>query len=381
MKKILLIGLALLVLGSGLFADDAKVMPGRVGRFYLAPVFAFAPGEYNDNGNYVNYATGNVSVFNLGLALEYGIIDWITAAVQWAPGWTYTSSLIGKTGLPLSNMNGVADLLVGAKIQIIGENAPVKTSAVRFALTPGVSIPLPGPDYEKQAENYFDTYTYLMSGGMMGSLEKTTMANMDRHVLGVGGRVYFDWVLSDKFFINLYNETFIYPVKKDLANDGIGLSLLKAQAWSYVPPGMEAMAKPFIDAIEGDINYKYKLTFEIEPVFTTPLSDGLSITAGLPITYVFNPVHDVTIKGINDPMILGMLGMTEEQVRDTYLAPLGLVDSKASHSLSVKPYVSFFATKIALPIEVKLQYGIPVWGMNTPSQYQFIGQIKAYFKI
>ena len=80
-------------------------------------------------------------------------------------------------------------------------------------------------------------------------------------------------------------------------------------------------------------------------------------------------------------MFLGMLGMTEEQVRDTYLAPLGLVDSEASHIISVKPYVSFFVTKGVLPIEVKAQYAIPIWGMNNPANHQFICQIKAYFKI
>ena len=380
MKKILLIGLALLVLGSGLFADDAKVMPGRVGRFYLAPVFAFAPGFFNENGVYENYAMGHVSVFNLGMALEFGIIDWITAAVQWAPGWTFNSNVTPVSGLPFTDTNGVADLLVGAKIQIIGENAPVKTKAVRFALTPGVSIPLPGPDYEKEGEKFYQTSLYFQSMGMLGSIEQSTAANMDRHVLGVGGRVYFDWVINDKFFLNLYNETFIYPVKKDLMNAGVKLGALKAMAWSLIPPGMEAVAGPVIDAIEGNVDYKYKLTFELEPVFTTPLAEGTSLTVGLPITYVFNPAHEVTVSGLAPivPFIPPAMGISTEQDILNYFK---LNDEPASHILSVKPYVSFFVTKGVMPIEVKAQYAIPIWGMETPAQHQFICQVKAYFKI
>ena len=69
MKKVLVLSMALVLLGSALFADDAKVMPARVGRLYLAPTFSFAPGEYDSDGDYQGF-NGNVNVFNLGFALE-----------------------------------------------------------------------------------------------------------------------------------------------------------------------------------------------------------------------------------------------------------------------------------------------------------------------
>ena len=382
MKKVMLIGLALLLLGSGLFADDAKVMPGRVGRFYLAPVFAFVPGAFDSDGTYHSFGA-HASVFNLGLALEFGVIDWITAAVQWAPGWTSSSNLQVLTAgaLPFmpTNMNDVADLLVGAKIQIIGENAPVKAKAVRFALTPGVSIPLPGQDYEKEVEKIADNTAILM--GAPGDLVGITVKNMDRHVLGVGGRVYFDWVISDKFFLNLYNETFIYPVKKDLANDGIDFAAIKGrikqEAFLAAGAAGVAMVQPLLDDFTGEVNYKYKLTFEMEPVFTTPLSEGTSLTVGLPITYVFNPAAEYSFSGLA-PLVAGAQMLDPTITENDFIG--GFV-GKASHSLSVKPYLSFFVTKGLLPIEVKAQYSIPVWGMDTQANHQLICQVKAYFKI
>jgi len=157
MKKIMFFGLTLLALGSALFADDAKVMPKFVGRFYLVPTFSFANGEYDNDGKYQSFG-GTAKVFNLGAALEFGITDWITGAVQWTPGWTAYSDISPaapagvQSLMPLLTngalagtdknfkgdltVNGVADLFVGAKIQIVGEKAPVQTGMFRFSVAP-----------------------------------------------------------------------------------------------------------------------------------------------------------------------------------------------------------------------------------------------------
>jgi hypothetical protein len=145
MKKILFFGLALLVLGSALFADDAKVMPMRVGRFYLAPSFIFGDKAFNKDGERVNNENNaSVKALNLAMAVEYGVIDWITAAVQWVPGINIWSKMETDPALSSGGMDlfGVGDLFVGAKIQIIGSAAPVKTDNFRLALAAGVKIPL-----------------------------------------------------------------------------------------------------------------------------------------------------------------------------------------------------------------------------------------------
>ncbi|MDX9957272.1 MAG: hypothetical protein RBT68_02415, partial [Spirochaetia bacterium] len=145
MKKITLMALACLLLaGSFTFADDANVLPAGVGRFYVANTYAFANGGYDVDGDFDEYAdgAGAFKVYNLGLALEYGVTDWISAAVQWAPGvnlWNDRDALlvVGPVSAE-TNLDGMADIFAGAKIQIVGENAPVQNTMVRFAVAPGV---------------------------------------------------------------------------------------------------------------------------------------------------------------------------------------------------------------------------------------------------
>jgi hypothetical protein len=158
MKKLTALGILGILCGTLLvFAEDAKVMPARMGRFYLAPSFSFANKEWDSEGEKQDLTDGNgaIKMFNLGFAVEYGIIDWITGAIQWAPGWNVWSDVDQSFGPQVGdkdvNLKGFGDIFVGAKIQIIGADAPVKNTSLRFALGPGVKIPLPGPDFEEEA--------------------------------------------------------------------------------------------------------------------------------------------------------------------------------------------------------------------------------------
>ncbi|MCL2129305.1 MAG: hypothetical protein FWH35_03015 [Treponema sp.] len=415
MKKVLLFGLALLLLSTALFADDAKVMPMRVGRFYLAPTFSFAPGAYDADGKYQKYDDGSVKLFNLGFALEYGIINWITAAVQWAPGvtvWSDVSSaapasvdsllpLVNKDFAPLATSkpldgdltaNGVADLFVGFKFQIVGSAAPVKTEMFRFAIAPGIKIPLPGPDFDDEVEN-------ALAG------DKAKFSKMDNHSLGVGGRVYFDYNINEKFFINLYNETLFYPIKQDLNKDGPNLAILKetvlttaydlgyaltfnatknATIAAAAGDAARTKAQALTDGVSGEVNYKYQTTFEIEPVFTTPIADGVSLSAGLPINFLYIPAYEYSVDGI-DELLAGFTAMlpagTELPIDKDGLLEKGNLVGDAAYSLSLKPNVSVFLTKIFLPLEFKLQYQVPVLGKNVMARQNLTMQIKAYFKI
>jgi hypothetical protein len=192
MKRVLFFVLVLTLAAGAVFGDDAKTMPKMVGRLWLAPTFVFAPGEYDTDGNYKGYGSGDgaVKMLNLGFALEYGVIDWITAAIQWAPGVTVWSDMDGKVPISMTamsdssvNLNGVADLFVGAKVQIAGEKAPLKTDRLRLAIGPGVKIPLPGQDFEDQLAN-------------ANKKDTVTALNLDKHVFGFGARVYFDYILT-----------------------------------------------------------------------------------------------------------------------------------------------------------------------------------------
>ena len=358
MKKFVVLGLALLLLGSALFADDAKVMPFKVGRLYIAPTYSFAMGAYNDDGEYKTF-DDSIKLFNLGFALEYGVIDWITAAVQWVPGWTPWSDVKGATPAELQALpgnfdtNGVADLFAGVKIQLAGEQAPIKTSAFRFAVAPGVIIPLPGPDFEEEMKN-------ATTG------KDATVSSMDKHVLGAGVRVYIDFIINKNFFINLYNETIFYPGKGDLNKDSPTFYGAKAGIAA-------AMANPLIMDITGEVDYKYKLTFEIEPVFSMPLgSGGIDFSAGLPVNFKYRPAYEYSY---SYPEALAPAAPVLDETFANYIS------SNPAYILAVNPNVSLFFTKTPLPLEFKFQYGLPLMGKNEMARHNATLQIKAYFAL
>ena len=346
MKKLIALSLILLAIGAMAFADDAKVMPGMVGRLYVAPNFSFASSAWDDDSEKVDF-DDSIKVFNLAFALEFGVIDWITAAIQWTPGWTAWSDLEGATGFKDSNTNGVADLFVGAKIQIIGEKAPVQNDTFRLALALGAKIPLPGPDFEKEAVN-------------LGTGKEATLVNMDNHVFGAGARFYFDWQLADSFFINLYNETILYLGKKNMKDAGLTeYGTLAAAAASGVTG--------------GEVDYKYELTFEIEGVYTTSIADGVSLTAGLPVNFKYKPEFEYSFD-----FAAAVPDAAKPVIKENLLAALAPADSLC---LSINPNVSVFLTKTPLPLEFKLGYNLPVWGKNAQATNTVVLQIKAYFAL
>jgi hypothetical protein len=334
-------------------------MPARVGRFYIAPIFSFAMGAYDEDAN-LNSFDGNVQVFNLGFALEYGVNDWITAAVQWVPGWTPWSDISAASGFDNSNTNGVADIFAGAKIQLLGPRAPFRSQDFRFAVAPGVIIPLPGPDFERE-----------LTRASQGS--EATLSAMDRHVFGLGGRIFFDWVINRNFFINLFNETIFFPLKQDLNKSGptfFGAKAIMAQT-----PEIQAMlgpATPLLMDIEGEINHKYQLTFEIEPVFTTSVANGITFSAGLPITYSFTPAPDYSF---SFPAALAPAAPGLEPIL------LGALNAEPQHSVRLTPNIGFFFMNLPLPMEFKFNYSFPVWGQNVMATHNAVLQIRAYFAI
>jgi hypothetical protein len=343
MKKILIpVLFCFLVSANFMFADDAKVMPGRVGRIYAAPTFAFANGKFDGDGEYQEYGDGEgaLKAINLGFAAEYGIIDWITAAVQWAPGWTPWSDVDMAGDV---NVNGLADIFAGAKIQIIGENAPVKTSRFRLALAPGVKIPLPGPDFEEEARK-------------MGSGDTATAGSQDKHVFGAGVRGYFDYIVNEYFFINLYSEFIYFPIKGDAKKAGLNeYGTIATAATIFGLPGIP----------DAKVNYGYDLTFELEPVFTLPLAQGISFSAGLPVNYKLTPgkKYDVDVP---------------DNLKSTFTDAL---ETGNTYIFSLKPNASVFFSGLKLPAEFKLSYSIPILGKNERATHSVTLQAKLYFRI
>ena len=332
MKKFLVFGLALLLLSSALFADDAKVMPLRTGRLSLAPSFTTGTKAFDAEGTRVD--ADALKVLNFGAALEFGITSWITGAIQWAPGINVYSDVDTQVP-PVNNpyvlstskvrLLDVGDLFVGAKIQFIGKEAPIKTDMFRMAFAPGIKIPLPGPDYEKQGKN-------SIAG------DPVTPVNFDNHVLAIGLRSYLDFIINDKFFINLYNESLFNVTKKDFAK-----------------AGYEEYMGTVLGGTEGKVSYGYSFTLELEPVFSTPIG-GVLFTASIPLTYVMTP------------------GATHEYTTMT-------VKGNQTQSFSINPGVAFMFYKWAVPFEFAVNYKAPLWGMYTKANHTFIFKAKMFFKI
>jgi hypothetical protein len=366
MKKALALVLLCMLCGTAfVFADDASVLPARVGRVYLAPVFAFADGQFDANRDYVKYRSGEgaTKVFALGVAAEYGVLDWISAAVQWTPAWVIASDVDVKQKIPIGtykdtvmddvNANGPADVFVGGKFLLVGDKAPFQSSQVRIALATGVKIPLPGPDFEEQLKNG-------------GTGKAVTAANQDKHVVGLGLRTYADYVFNEHFYLDFYTEFIGYPAKGKLSESGLtgyiqwaGLNQMIAD--NPIPPNLYHF--------EDEVFYGYDLTLELEPVFSTSLSRGVNFTAGLPLNFHFSPPNKYDV--FLHPMITGM------NPDAAALVPEG----SASLLLSLRPSVSFFFTNFVLPTEFKLGYWAPIAGESSLATHYVTLQIKVYFKL
>ena len=264
------------------------------------------------------------------------------------------------------NTNGVADLFAGFKIQIMGAKAPVQNDMFRFAVAPGVVIPLPGPDFEEGAKK-------------LGSDDAITFSSMDKHVFATGGRVYFDWIINDNFFINIYNETMLFPLKQDLNKDGPNFYLTKGGLANDAGiQGALGLTAGKIMDISGEVNYKYRLTFELEPVFTYPIASGMSFSAGLPINYRYTPAYEYSFDYPEALTSHAMYPFVKDIIEETLLSKL---NTEPQHSLTLNPNVGLFLTKTPLPLEFKFSYNIPLYGQNTMAKHTMVFQIRAYFAL
>jgi len=330
MKKALIVA-ALLACALAVFADDGTVLPAGVFRARVIPAYAWLPGSYDNNGKYTAYSdstspTSTATIPGVGFALEYGVNDWVTAGLQWAPGIIFGSDLPSGTSTSY-NMNGLADLFAGVMVQIVGPKAPVTSNVIRFDLTPGVKIPLGGVDFSKQTGSTI------------------TVADPDKQTLGLGGRAYLDYVFSDSFFLDLYSQFIYYPNTVSLKDSSYYGYLV------YAGTGQD----PKVD-------YGYDLRIEIDPHYSTQLTDGLTLSANCAFRYDGTP--DLTYDG-----------------KTTFVYGPVSLSSPHTSLFSANPSVSLFLTKTFMPLEFTLDYGQPIAGTNTSATYSLDLQVKAYFKL
>lgn len=311
MKKAMVLVL-LVALVAPIFADDAITLPARVIRARLIPSWTTIGASFDSDGEKNDLAANtSISLFTLSAALEVGVNDWLTAALQWTPGWHFSSSVSSDVAAAEKQLfTGVNDLFVGAKAQILGDQGIVPHDMFRFAAAAGALVPLSQYDAADELAN-------MMAG------DDFRPGRTDRGALGLGARLYFDYIVNENLFINLYNQTIFF-----------------LETTQDVGPGQA----------DVDVKYGTEMTFELEPNYTMPLSDGLRFSAGLPITYVRAGETEVNGTGMDD----------------------------ASYTLSIGPSVSFFFTSLPLPMDFELGYSLPLMGQNANAANTLSLQIKTY---
>jgi hypothetical protein len=142
---------------------------------------------------------------------------------------------------------------------------------------------------------------------------------------GFGGNVSFDTDITEQFFLNLYGEFYAYPIENKVK-----------------------------------VKHSWGAAFEIEPHFETRLTGGMGLRIGLPVRYALGPE-----KKIN-----------------------GLDSGLDSHLLSVSPVLAIHFDNIIPtlfnwgkrnPLELSLQYTLPILGKNTAALHTVVLGITTFF--
>ncbi|MDR1211997.1 MAG: hypothetical protein LBK40_07190 [Spirochaetaceae bacterium] len=124
---------------------------------------------------------------------------------------------------------------------------------------------------------------------------------MGKNAWGFGGSVSFDTVINQHFFLNVFSKFYVYPIEN-----------------------------------EEKIKHGWDLTLEAEPNFNIDIPYGMNLAAGLPVNFTLAP----------------------EQKID------GAGDGRDSYVLSLRPTVTLQLTHTPVPVEVGIDYAIPLVGKN-----------------
>jgi hypothetical protein len=125
---------------------------------------------------------------------------------------------------------------------------------------------------------------------------------MGKNAWGFGGSLSFDTDINKYFFFNVFGKFYCYPIEN-----------------------------------EEKINHGWDLTVEAEPNFTIDIPHGMNLAIGLPVNFTLSP----------------------EQKID------GVGNGKDSYAVSLRPTVTLRMTHTPNPVEVGVDYAIPLMGKNT----------------
>lgn len=351
MKKTLVL-LLLAALVAPIFADDAKVLPSRIGRLYVVPAYTMWSQGFDSDGEKVDNSYGDAGVVSVAAALEYGITDFLSFGFKYVPGYVVSSSFADDDNLDSTGTSG-AD--IGLKIQLVGPSAFVQSDTMRFALVPGVNVPFASYDAEAEATAMGSGDTY--SGGPVSS---TTF--------GLGVQASFDYVVNDSFYVNLFSE-FRNHIPAPVSEVGL------TEYSVYGGVATAIYTNYSVSIAEPEISTGYDLTIELEPSYETSLGGGMTLSASVAATYDMN--SGVSLSDYDAGTGVDAIDEAATTNLEDSFESYGL---GASNVLSITPSVSLFLTSLPLPMEFAIDAVVPVMGENERNATTVLLTWKTYFR-
>jgi hypothetical protein len=124
---------------------------------------------------------------------------------------------------------------------------------------------------------------------------------MGKNAWGFGGSVSFDTEVNRRFFLNVFGKFYFYPIEN-----------------------------------EEKIKHGWDLTLEAEPNFNIDIPYGINLAIGLPVNFTLAPEQKIN----------------------------GVGNGKDSYVLSLRPTLTLRMTHTSVPVEVGIDYAIPLVGRN-----------------
>jgi hypothetical protein len=331
-KKILFLTLLACLVGPFVFADDADVLPAGVMRLRLIPALDSTTLSYDKDGKSTDAAPKNSALIASG-TFEFGLTDQISAGLQWAPGYIVSASF---TDVPAAykamydklKVYGPADLQIGAKVEVAGPKGFVPNDQIRFAVTPGVIVPLDTYDPEAEFKN--------ASAGK----EFRAYSTSSHSSVGLGAKADVDYLFTDLIYVNLHGQVTQY-----LEHSGKDFS-------TYMGNALSGGLLPLTDT---KTTYGLEYIVELEPHVKFPLGESLSLAGGLPFTY------QASLEG-----------------KSVYNSVETKIDPEST--LVVAPQASVTTMVGPLPIELEVQYSLPLMGKSSSGGNTLSAQLKLFYK-
>jgi hypothetical protein len=139
---------------------------------------------------------------------------------------------------------------------------------------------------------------------------------MGKNAWGFGGSLSFDTDINHYFFLNVFGKFYFYPIEN-----------------------------------KEKINHGWDLTVEAEPNFNIDIPYGMNLAIGLPVNFTLSPEQKIDGVGMGN---------------DSYV-------------LSLRPTVTLRMTHAPTPVEVGVDYAIPLIGKNTLVNHAIAVKTSVFF--